>query len=376
MLIAVNTRLLLKNRLEGIGWFMHENLKRITVQHPEHDFLFLFDRPWSPEFIYSGNIRPLVVPPPTRHPVLWYLWFEKMLPRILKKHGAQLYLGPDGYMPLNANIPCHITLHDINFHHRPEDLPRFTRHYYTKYFPRFAEHAARIATVSEYSKRDISGSYGIEPGKIDVVYNGVNEIFSPLSPSEVSQYRKKYTGDKPYFIFIGAMHPRKNLTNLLKGFDLFREKYGLDYRLVIVGERMFRTRAMENIIRGMKYRKDVIFTGRLSPHELRNALGASEGLTFLPFFEGFGIPLLEAMQCGIPILASNVTSLPEIAAEAAIYADPGNPGEIAEGMMCLASDSGLTGRLVKSGRERASAFSWDKTSVLYWNSICRVIESC
>jgi len=376
MIIAVNTRLLLRDRLEGIGWFMHENLKRITAAHPEHTFLFLFDRPFSPEFIYGDNIRPLVVPPPTRHPFLWYLWFERILPGILQKHGAGIYLGPDGYMPLRTNIPCHLTIHDINFHHRPGDLPRFTRNYYRKYVPRFAERSVRIATVSEYSKSDIASSYGIDPGKIDVVYNGVNEIYAPLPPEEAERYRKLHTGGKPYFIFVGAMHPRKNLLNLLQGFDRFREKSGLDYKLAIVGEKMFLTGEMEKVYRGMKFRDEVIFKGRLSPDELRTALGASVGMTFIPLFEGFGIPLLEAMRCGIPILASNVTSLPEIAAGAAIYADPLDLEEIADGMMQLATDPALRARLVKAGRERSGEFSWDRTSELYWNSVCRAIDLC
>jgi glycosyltransferase involved in cell wall biosynthesis len=376
MIIAVNTRLLLRDRLEGIGWFMHENLKRITAGHPEHTFLFLFDRPFSPEFIYGDNIRPLVVPPPTRHPFLWYLWFERILPGILQKHGAGIYLGPDGYMPLRTNIPCHLTIHDINFHHRPGDLPRFTRNYYRKYVPRFAERSVRIATVSEYSKSDIASSYGIDPGKIDVVYNGVNEIYAPLPPEEAERYRKLHTGGKPYFIFVGAMHPRKNLLNLLQGFDRFREKSGLDYKLAIVGEKMFLTGEMEKVYRGMKFRDEVIFKGRLSPDELRTALGASVGMTFIPLFEGFGIPLLEAMRCGIPILASNVTSLPEIAAGAAIYADPLDLEEIADGMMQLATDPALRARLVKAGRERSGEFSWDRTSELYWNSVCRAIDLC
>jgi glycosyltransferase involved in cell wall biosynthesis len=376
MVIAVNTRLLLKDRLEGIGWFMHENLRRITASHPEHTFVFLFDRPFSPEFIYSDNIRPVHVPPPSRHPVLWYLWFEHSIPRIIKKYGAGLYISPDGYMPQHLRIPCHITIHDINFHHRPEDLPWFTRIYYQRYFPRFAYYSARIATVSEHSKNDIVDSYGIHPDKIDVVYNGVNEIYSPLSPGDLERCRSSYTGSKPYFVFVGAMHPRKNLTNLLKGFDIFRTRINLDYNLVIVGEKMFMTGEIEKTFKGMKHREDVIFTGRLSPANLRDVMGASAGLTFVPFFEGFGIPLLEAMQCQIPILASHATSLPEIAADAAVYADPNDPNEIANGMVQLATDAKLRSRLIYAGKERVKAFSWDKTSNLYWESICRVIDQC
>jgi glycosyltransferase involved in cell wall biosynthesis len=172
------------------------------------------------------------------------------------------------------------------------------------------------------------------------------------------------------------MHPRKNLVNLLKGFDIFRAGMNLDYNLVIVGESMFMTEEMEKTHKGMKHREDVIFTGRLSPVNLRDVMGASEGLTFVPFFEGFGIPLLEAMQCQIPILASNATSLPEIASDAALYADPGDPDEIASGMVQLATNATLRSRLINAGKERVRTFSWENTSILYWKSICRVIDQC
>ncbi len=376
MIIAVNTRLLLKDKLEGIGWFMHENLRRITNANPEHTFLFLFDRPFSDEFIYSDNIRPLVVPPPTRHPVLWYFWLEHSLPRILRKFKAELFVGPDGFMPLHLNIPSHITIHDLNFHHRPMDLPWSSRSYYRKYFLRFASVSDRIATVSEYSKTDIINSYGTDPDKIDVVYNGVNEIYSPLSSDEISSYRQSLSDESPYFIFIGSLHPRKNLPNLLKAFDLFRSELNHDFKMVIVGEKMFMNGEMNRAYEGMKHRQDVIFTGRMSPSRLHKTLGASAGMTFVPLFEGFGIPLLEAMRCEVPILASNVTSLPEIAADAAIYADPNNINDISKGMMKLATDSDLKAELVLAGKQRANAFSWDKTSERLWDSICRIIKQC
>ncbi len=376
MNIAVNTRLLLKDRLEGIGWFTQETMKRITSAHPGHRFLFLFDRPFAPEFIFGGNITPLVIPPPARHPLLWYAWFEYRLPRFLKGYKADLYVGPDGYMPLHLEIPSLVTIHDINFHHRPGDLPLASRIYYNRFFPRFARRATRIATVSRFSKTDLVNSYGLNPDKIDVVYNGVNEIFSPQQPAESSANRDRLTGGVPYFVFVGSMHPRKNLTGLLKGFDRFRSAFDSGFRLAIVGERMFMTREIANTYRRMQHREDVLFTGRLSPADLKDVLGASEGLTFLPHFEGFGIPLLEAMRCEVPILASNASSLPEIAADAAIYANPDDPDDIARGMMLLAKDKGLRSRLIQSARMRSAEFSWDKTSGLLWDSLCRVIESC
>ena len=373
MIIAVNTRLLLKDRLEGIGWFSYETLKRITRQHPEHTFLFLFDRPYDPGFIFSDNIIPLVIAPQTRHPLLWYTWFEWSLPRILNKHKASLYFSPDGYMPLGLKIPSLIALHDINFHHRPADLPPSSRYYYRRFFPLFAAQTDRIVTVSEYSRKDIAKSYGLNPDKIDVVYNGVNKAFSPLKKEEIVRVRTDYTGGMPYFIFVGSFHPRKNLARLMKAFDLFREQSSVDYKLVIVGEKMFMTGDIDKTYDRLKHKQDILFTGRLSPEKLSDVMGAACGLTFVPLFEGFGIPLLEAMNCDIPILTSNTTSLPEIAGEAAIYCDPTDIQDISKGMLSLATRTDLQKALVSEGRKRRASFSWDITADKVWKSLLKIM---
>ena len=375
MIIAVNTRLLLKDRLEGIGWFSYETLKRITNQHPEHTFLFLFDRPYDPGFIFSDNIIPMVIAPRTRHPLLWYTWFEWSLPRILKKHGVSLFFSPDGYMPLRLKIPSMIAIHDINFHHRPGDLPPSSRYYYRKYFPLFASQSDRIVTVSEYSRKDIAHSYGVSPDKIDVVYNGVNQVFSPLEQEVINRVRNEYTGGMPYYIFVGSFHPRKNLARLMKAFDLFRDQSPEAYQLVIVGEKMFMTGDIDKTYAKLKHKGDIVFTGRLSPEKLRDVMGAASGLTFVPLFEGFGIPLLEAMNCDIPILTSNVTSLPEIAGKSAIYCDPLNIQDISEGMLNLATHPDLRKALVSEGRIRRASFSWDLTADKVWKSLVKIIPA-
>ncbi|MEE9460610.1 MAG: glycosyltransferase family 1 protein [Bacteroidales bacterium] len=373
MIIAVNTRLLLKDKLEGIGWFSYETLKRISNQHPEHTFLFLFDRPYDPGFIFSENIIPLVIAPRTRHPLLWYTWFEWSLPRILKKHRASMFFSPDGYMPLRLEIPSMIAIHDINFHHRPDDLPPSSRFYYRKYFPLFASHSDRIVTVSEYSRKDIADSYGVSPDKIDVVYNGVNQVFSPLNQEGVTRVKNEYTGGLPYYIFVGSFHPRKNLARLMKAFDLFRDQSPGAYKLVIVGEKMFMTGDIDKTYAKLKHKRDIVFTGRLSPEKLRDLMGAASGLTFVPLFEGFGIPLLEAMNCDIPILTSNVTSLPEIAGKSAIYCDPLDIQDISKGMLSLATQPDLQKALVSEGRIRRESFSWDLTADKVWKSLVKII---
>ncbi|GAB1403819.1 hypothetical protein MASR1M74_09970 [Lentimicrobium sp.] len=209
MKIAVNTRLLLYGRLEGIGWFTFENLSRIVRAHPEHDFYFIFDRPYHPDFIFSSNVHPVVIGPQARHPLLYFLWFEFSVNRILKKINADVFLSPDGYMSLRSKIPGIAVFHDLNFEHYPQDLPRAERWYYRHFFPKYAHKVRRIATVSEFSKKDIVGQYGVNPQKIDVVYNGANEQYCPLNDEQKTAAREKFTGGKPYFFLLAPCIPAK-----------------------------------------------------------------------------------------------------------------------------------------------------------------------
>lgn len=369
MIIAVNTRLLIHGKLEGIGWFTFETLSRITRDHPEHQFLFIFDRPFSPEFIFAGNVTPIVLSPPTRHPFLWYIWFELQIPRILKKYKADLFFSPDGYLSLTTNVKQVAAIHDINFAHRPKDLPWLKAKYYNYFFPLFARKARRIVTVSSFSKKDIHKTYNIENDKIDVVYNGINTLYTPTSEGERLIARAKYSDGKDYFLFIGSLHPRKNITGLLFAYDAFRSSIESDVKLLIVGESMFKARDIEMTFEGMRFRSDVVFTGRLGNEALHQVLGASLALTFVPFFEGFGIPVVEAMNAGVPVICSNTTSLPEVGGDAVLYADPFVVSEITDAMVKLYQDKELRESLIEKGFRQKEKFSWDKTAGLLWKSI-------
>jgi glycosyltransferase involved in cell wall biosynthesis len=369
MLIAVNTRLLIQGKLEGIGWFARETLLRITRDHPEHQFLFIFDRPFDDEFIFSGNITPIVLSPPTRHPILWYIWFELQIPRILKKYKADLFFSPDGYLSLSTSVKQLAAIHDINFAHRPKDLPWLTAKYYNYFFPRFARKAKRIVTVSFFSKEDITRSYRINSDKIDVVYNGVNTLYTPTSEEEKTKTKSDYADGRDYFLFIGSLHPRKNICGLLRAFDAFRTLVDSDMKLLIVGESMFKTNDIEMAYEGMRHKNDVVFTGRLGNEQLHQVLGAAMALTFVPFFEGFGIPVLESMNSGVPVICSNTTSLPEVGGNAVLYVDPFSMSQIKDAMIKLYQEKELRESLIQKGFIQKDKFSWDKTADLLWGSI-------
>jgi glycosyltransferase involved in cell wall biosynthesis len=372
--IAVNTRLLLKGRLEGIGWFSYETLKRITRAHPEHEFYFLFDRKYDEEFIFAPNVHPVVIPPQARHPLLYYLWFEQAIPRVLRKIGADLFFSPDGYLSLRTKVPSMNVFHDLNFEHYPKDLPWIERKFYRHYFPEYAEKARRIATVSEYSKSDIVKLYGVDKNKIDVVYNGANENFKPIAAPEIEKTRQKYTGGSPYFIFVGSLHPRKNLARLFAAFDLFKKSDEQNVKLLIVGEKKWWTAEIDTAFEKMDAKADVIFAGRLTIDDLHLVLASALATAYVSYFEGFGIPIVESYYCDVPVITSNVTSMPEVAADAALLVDPFSVQSIADALTRMAKDEALRQALIEKGRERLKMFSWQKTSERLWASMQNLME--
>lgn len=369
MKIAVNTRLLLKDKLEGIGWFSYEILKRVTKNHPEHEFIFIFDRPFNKDFLFEKNVTACNLFPPARHPFLWYIWFEISLPLLLKKIKPDVFLSPDGYIPLRTKIPIVNVIHDINFLHRPADLPFFSRKYYNHFFPLFARKANSLVTVSEFSKRDMLKNYHIGEDEIELVYNGIKSEFKPLTTGEIKLFREAHSDSLPYFIFVGSLHPRKNVETLLLAYDFFRTKYSNKFRLLITGEEMFMAENIRRVYAKMIFKNEVIFTGRLSTEDLAKAVGASHAMTFIPYFEGFGVPVIEAMACGVPVIASNVTSLPEVCGDAALLVNPDSIEEVADKMDQLCRNENLRKELIDKGLENIKRFSWDSSAEILWKII-------
>ncbi len=374
MKIAVNTRLLLKNKLEGIGWFTYEIFSRMVRSHPEHQFYFLFDRPYDQRFIFSDNVIPVVVSPPARHPVLHYWWFEHALPKALKKINPDLFISPDAYNSLSSPYRNIMVIHDLNFVHHPEMMPWLPRKYYNYYTPLYAWKASRIVTVSGFTKNDIVDQYKIPANRIDVVYNGANTLYQPISPEVQEFTKRKFTNGHAYFLFVGALNPRKNIAGLFQAFDLFAEETQSETRLVVVGEKMFGGREIKKAFSAMKHREKVIFTGRLEPEILKNIMGSALALTLVSFFEGFGIPVIEAFNAGIPVITSNTSALPEITGEAALLVNPFDTKEIADAMKKITFVPDLRKKLVRKGFQRSRLFSWDKAAEQFWEAVEKTVR--
>tara|TARA_B110000467_G_scaffold163062_1_gene188011 strand:+ start:1831 stop:2967 length:1137 start_codon:yes stop_codon:yes gene_type:complete len=366
--IIVNTRLLVQNKLDGIGRFTLEVLKRMTYNNPNHEFHFIFDRPFPEEFIFNTNITPHILSPSTRHPILWYIWFEIQLPKLINQIKGDLFFSPDGFVPTTINIPIITTIHDINFEHRPKDLKWLHSLFYRFYFKKYAEISTKIITVSHFSKEDIIKTYGIKPNKIDVVYNGVSDEFKQLTNNEKIKIKNKYSNGHDFFIFIGSLHKRKNIKNLLISFDEFKKNHN-QMNLIIAGEKKWLDIDTKKTYQSMQHKQNVIFLGKVPQTLLPKLLGSAKGLCFISFFEGFGLPIIEAMKSGIPIITSNTSAMPEIAQDAAIIINPHNIREISHAMYELETNNSLRLRLIKNGQRQVMNFNWNDTANSIWNII-------
>jgi len=365
--IAVNTRLLLKDRLEGIGQFTAEIFKRLVNDHPEVEWTFVFDRPFDPEFQFSPQLKTKILFPPTRHPLLWHWWFQWSLPRFLKAEKVDLFISPDGMIPLWGKTKCLPVIHDLNYEHQPKNLDIVAGGYMRYFYPKFAERAIRVATVSHYCKEDLVQTYQLKPQKVDVVPNGYGDYFKALKPEAQKAVQAKYSDGHPFFLFLGALNPRKNLEGLIEAFAHYRDEGGQN-ELLIVGEKMRWTPEIEKAFQNNPHQKSIRFTGRLSDDDLARVLASAQALCLVSHFEGFGIPILEAMACDTPVICANNTAMPEVAGEAALLVNSRDSNSIKVALQQMESEE-IRSELTHKGQIQREKYSWQQSAEAMWTSI-------
>ncbi len=375
MTIAVNCWILRNKQIDGIGNFTIETLRPLIESHPEINFQILCDKNFTEEYFDYPNVKKYKIFPPYRHPLLYVFYMEIVLGKFLRKHQPDLFLGMDGFLCLNSSVKQLPIIYDLNFVHYPKDMPFRNSIYYRTFFKRFAKKATRIATISAYSKADIINCYGIEAEKIVNVSCGIKESFRPLTTLEKEAVVQKHSRGNAYFFFVGSMHPRKNIIRLIEAFDLFKKNTNSTNNLILAGNILWDDGMFDEVFKKISCREHIIFVGRVSDEELKNLLGAAEVLTYVPIFEGFGLPIVEAFQAEVPVICSNVTSMPEVAGDAALQVDPFNIIAIADAMELLSKNKSLQKELINKGNEQKKLFTWKRTAVLLYNCIQKVLAS-
>lgn len=372
--IAINAWILKNKEYDGIAYYTINCLPLLCEELKEYKVFLLVDWKFNLRiFEKLENVRIIRLFPPYRHPLLYLFFLEIIFPIYGFLNRIDILLGMDGMISLSAGCKQIPIIHDLNFLHYPNSLPFRNRLYYNVLFKHYANKAARIITISAFTKNDIVKNYLIDPNKIDIVYAFSNSGYKEISTDLKNEIKRTYSQGEDYFAVLGSIHPRKNIDTTLKAFKLFLSLTDKKYKLVIIGKFLWNNQKLLSLLSELSIKDSVIFAGRLSDEETNLVLGSAKALVFVSLFEGFGMPLLEAFSTRTPVICSNTTSLDEIAGDAALKVNPIDTGEIAYTMKLISEDSDLTNQLIRNGDKRLRDFSWEKTASLIYESINKII---
>ena len=281
--------------------------------------------------------------------------FDRLLP------GASLFHATEHLLLPLRSVPTVLTVHDLIFRHLPEHHKWLNRWYLNWALPLYCRRATRIIAISECTRRDLSAAYGVPAEKITVIHEAADPRFRPQPAARVAAVRRRYGLPERYLLFVGTIEPRKNLTRLLHAFEVLRDE-GLSDALVVVGQRGWLYDAFFAALERSPAREAVILPGFVPDEDLPAVYAGAQALAFPSLYEGFGLPVLEAMACGTPVACSGTSSLPEVAGDAALTFDPASEAAILAALRELLVDPSLRQALASRGLERAAQFSWDRVA--------------
>jgi glycosyltransferase involved in cell wall biosynthesis len=285
------------------------------------------------------------------------------VPMDLRREGITLFHAPHYVLPPLTPCKSVVTIHDCIHLRFPQYLPNKLGYAYARASLWAATHrASRVLTVSEASKRDILRYFRVPPQKIDVIYNAIDERFSQMpDPQEMSRVEERYQLHDPFILYAGNIKPHKNLERLIEAFHMLR-KGGMDQvKLLIIGDEISKYATLRRAVHKYKLHKHVRFFGFVPDSTLAVLYRLAGVFVFPSLYEGFGLPPLEAMASGTPVITSNVSSLPEVVGDAALLIDPYEPEAIADAMHRVLTDGTLREDLRRKGLARAAGFSWDRS---------------
>lgn len=279
------------------------------------------------------------------------------LPRLCRKYRLDL-LHTQYFIPFGRPCPVVCTIHDICFEHYSDIFSRKEYLRQKLLIPYAAKHSEKVFTVSEFSKKDIMSNYHLPEEKLTVVYNAVSDSFRHLNAEELNgkELRDRFeTGEEDYLLCVGNLQPRKNLQRLIKSYRKFRAESDAKIKLVIVGKKAW---LYDSILKEALQDKDIILTDYVSENDLVRLYNCAKAFIYPSYFEGFGIPPLEALACGVPVAVADNTSLPEVVGEAGVYFNPFDEDEISEAIGKVINDTDIREKILSKADENVSRFSW------------------
>jgi glycosyltransferase involved in cell wall biosynthesis len=293
---------------------------------------------------------------PTSQPIPRIFWEQFVGPLAIARHRPDVMLCPLNVVPLLAPCPTVVTVHDLAFI-RLKTHRRSRRSYLSHMTRRSVRRSAHVIAVSDFTRQEVIELLGTPPARVTTVRNGCDPWFFPRPAAEIAVWRTEHKLPDPFLLFVGTLEPRKNLVGLIQAYAEFRKSHPIP--LIVVGAPGWRYTPILDVVRSLGLEDHVRFEGFVSDQDLPFYYASATALIYPSFYEGFGLPPLEAMAMGTPVVTSNVSSLPEVAGDAAILVSPQSRTELTAAMVRVVTDGPLRARLIAAGLERVGQFNWE-----------------
>lgn len=348
-------------RQAGVSRYTEALIRELPALAPDDEFVVFSgrDRPPASRH-FDPRIEWVHSPLPTARPEVRIAWEQTSGQTVARRKHLDLIHAPVNVTPLMTGVPRVVTIHDLAFHLFPEQYPGAKQRYLRAMTRISVRRATRVIAVSNATRRDIIQLYGCDPERVMTVPNGVGPEFVPLPPEQIAAFRQKRGLPDPFILFLGTLQPRKNLETLLRAYARIAAETG--WGLVVVGATGWSYEPIFATAAALGLADSVIFAGFAEPDELPYWYNAAGMLVYPSVYEGFGLPALEAMACGTPVIAANNSSLPEVVGEAGLLVGARDVEALAHAIGILARDPELRLELSRRGRQRAAGFSWRKTA--------------
>ena len=360
MLIGIDASRACKTTRTGTEYYSQEIIKALArIDHKNFYVLYSPVKPSKELSDLPGKFNWKIIPFPrfwSQIRLSWELQSQRPRPDVM--------FEPAHTVPFLHPIPMVVTIHDLGFKYYPELYTKFENYYHNFSANFSAKHSSAIIAVSNYTRNDILKHFAVQAKKVTTIYHGVDDKIFRLPNLKEQETPLGFGIKRPYIFYIGRLEHKKNIINLVKAYQLLREEKKICHQLVLGGKPGFGYPQIKKTISELSpaISRDIIQTGYISDTDYPIILKNADIFAFPSNFEGFGMPVLEAMACGVPVVCSNKTSMPEVAQNASILINPKKPFDMAVAFSKIVNKPALRSSLVSKGIKRASLFTWDNTA--------------
>ena len=347
-------------RSAGINWYIYHLLQNLAPTSEFDYTVFLGDQHAREHF------RPMTIDPsrlPTHQPIVRIAWEQFVQPFAVRRAHIDLLHALAFAGPLAISIPWIVTVYDLSFVRYPQSFNALNRIYLNWAVRNSLRRANRVIAISESTRRDLVATFGADPARIAVVYCGVDPSFAPAqNQTELESFRARRRVPERFILHVGTIEPRNNIARLVRALARAKRAARLPHRLVLIGARGWKYAEVDAVIEQEGMQEDVVFAGYAPPDELPLWYRAADVFAYPSRYEGFGLPPLEALASGTPVVASNAASLPEVVGDAALLVAPDDEAALADALVRAATDAALREQMIARGLAQAAKFSWARAA--------------